>query len=160
MHEFKLQLNNSNLNSCLLCYPVLYTHPDSSDWQHKSLITQYHCGYLTWSTFKDTLRVLCCYYGRSYCACSTCRVLSKVLELAVTTVVLHYTRPMWPVRRDLDVWFTTEVKGGFHLEVPKKLIHLILPLSLWQIFHNLPQWEYGFQIGRQNLFPSTINLQY
>ena len=55
------------------------------------------------------LKVLCSYCGRSNRACSSCRVPSKVLNLAVATAVLHYTSPTLPVRKNPDVYLLSPV---------------------------------------------------
>ena len=71
-----------------------------------SPITQYPVATTSWSTFEGTLRVL-----YSYCMCSSSchssrRVPSKELQLAVSTAVLRYVRPTWPV---IGIWMYTSM---------------------------------------------------
>ena len=47
----------------------------------------------SWNTFEGTLRVLCSYSARSYRTCSSCKVPTKVLQLAASTAVLRYMGP-------------------------------------------------------------------
>ena len=68
---------------------------------HRSHTTQSWCSYCK---LRVLLRVLCYYCDRSYLACSSCWVSSTVLQLAVATAVLCYTRPTLPVRKNLDVY--------------------------------------------------------
>ena len=63
----------------MICYPTMpinlwkgaeYTHPDSSEWLHRSHMTQY-----TWGYFEGTLQLL----WQEYHAWSSCNVSSTVL---------------------------------------------------------------------------------
>ena len=62
----------------------------------------------SWSTFEDTLQ-LC---DRSCCACSSCRVHSKVLQRAVAMALLCHLRPTSLVRGIMMCKLSTVYQTG------------------------------------------------
>ena len=82
------------------------TRPNSSDPLHNVglILPSTAVATASWSTLDSTMRVLWCYCNSSYRACSSCRVPSTVLRIAVATEVLRYVRPTELVRRNLDVY--------------------------------------------------------
>ena len=87
-HGFQATSQNVNTGNWLYIYitNTRPTHPDSSNQLHGSHIT-------LGLEVGVPLKVLCSYCDRNYCACSSCRVPSKVLQLAVATAILRYIRP-------------------------------------------------------------------
>ena len=79
-------------------------HPD---WLCRSCIMQYPCGYCK---LEYLWGLLLCNFCMSGSSCyNSCSVSSKVLQLALATVVLCYVRPTLPSRR---IWMCNYPSNG------------------------------------------------